>query len=311
MRATTTRSLHSLGSLGTMLGILLLGGGLAACGPDERDNGNGGAGDGGTGDGGGGGGGGGDSCSDASKLVYVVDENNQLLTFTPTTKMFSSLGTLSCPATPDPLLGTAATPFSMAIDREANAWILYNSGELFKVNTSTLACTATSWQTQAGLALFGMGFSTEAAGGTADTLFIAGSSDPGLTNATLARLDINSMQATPLGTVDGSPELTGTGSAELWGFFPGASGARVEKLNKANGAAAQTYNLSALAGEPSAWAFAFWGGDFWVFLMRSTETSTNVYQISGSTGQVTSTTAAPGKTIVGAGVSTCAPTVIL
>ena len=307
MRATTTLPLRSLGTLGTLLGGLLLGGGLAACGPDERDNGNGGTGDGGTGDGGGGG----DSCSDASKLVYVVDENNQLLTFTPTTKTFSSLGTLSCPATPDPLFGTPATPFSMAIDRDANAWILYSSGELFKVNTSTLACTATSWQTQAGLALFGMGFSTEAAGGTSDTLFIAGSSDPGLTNATLARLDINSMQATTLGTVDGSPELTGTGSAELWGFFPGASGARVEKLNKANGMATQTYNLNTLAGEPAAWAFAFWGGDFWVFLMRSTETSTNVYQISGSTGMVLSTTAAPGKTIVGAGVSTCAPTVIL
>ena len=142
---------------------LLVATAFAGCGPDER-NGNGG-GDGGNGNGDGGGNQ--DGCSDAAKLVYVVDSNNKLSTWDGATKTFSDLGTLNCPAE------FLASPFSMSIDRTATAWVLYSSGELFKVNTSTLECTATSW-TNANLVLFGMGFSTDAVGGSTDTLYIAG-----------------------------------------------------------------------------------------------------------------------------------------
>jgi hypothetical protein len=38
---------------------------------------------------------------------------------------------------------------------------------------------------------------------------------------------------------------------------------------------------------------------------------TTVYQVKGDTGVITTMTAAPGREIVGAGVSTCAPVVIL
>jgi hypothetical protein len=288
-------------SAGVTLSLLLLG-----CGPSGRDPGNGG-GDGGTGSGSNG-----DNCSDAAKLVYVVDENNQLSQWDGATKTFKDLGILSCPAAED-IFGFPATPFSMAIDRSANAWVLYSSGELFKVNTTTLACEPTSWTTQLGLAQFGMGFSTDAVGGSTDTLFVAGGSGgPTVPTSTLARLDINTMSATTAGTVQGWPELTGTGNAELWGFFPNASGARIEKINKASGGSAgTTYNLAMLAGEPRAWAFAFWGGDFWVFLMRGSDQSTTVYQIDSMTGLPKGNTPAQGRTIVGAGVSTCAPTVIL
>src|SRR5688572_13531093 len=86
-----------------------------------------------------GGGGGSDQCSDSAKLVYVVDQNNQLSQFDPAAKTFKAVGTLDCPAE----LG--ATPFSMGIDRTPTAWVLYNSGELFEVNTSTVACKKTNW----------------------------------------------------------------------------------------------------------------------------------------------------------------------
>lgn len=279
---------------------------LVACGPGGREQGD----DGPGGDGGNGDGTTGEDCSEDAKLVYVIDSNNKLSQWLPQTKTFQDLGTVNCPAEGD-ILGPA-TPFSMAIDRDVNAWVLYSSGELFKVNTTTLACEPTTWNTQLGLQQFGMGFSTEQAGGTSDTLFIAGGSGPSVPSSTLARLDVSSMQATTAGTVSGWPELTGTGSAELWGFFPNASGARIEKINKTSGGSAgTTYNLSSLAGEPTAWAFAFWGGDFWVFLMKDLESSTTVYQVDSATGVVKGSTPAPGRTIVGAGVSTCAPTIIL
>lgn len=272
---------------------------LVACGagPNDRapDSGNGNTGD--------GNGQNSDGCSDEAKSVYVVDQNNTLSRFNPPTKTFMDLGKLSCPAS------FAATPFSMGVDRTAVAWVLYSSGELFRVDTTSLNCTKSSWSTQSGLSQFGMGFSTEAAGGSVDTLFIAGGSGPTQPTSQLAKLSTATFQTQPVGTVQGWPELTGTGNAELWGFFPDASSPKIAKLDKANGAALKTYPLT-IAGMPTAWAFAFWGGDFWVFLMKGTETSTTVYQYDSNTGQLKSMMQASGRTIVGAGVSTCAPVIL-
>ncbi len=61
---------------------------------------------------------------------------------------------------------------------------------------------------------------------------------------------------------------------------------------------------------PAAWAFAFHGGDFWMFLMRDTEFATTVHQIDGTTGVIKGNTATGSHSSVGAGVSTCAPVVI-
>jgi hypothetical protein len=273
---------------------------LASCGPSDARP-----------DGGGGGSGGGDGsnsngngCSDAAKLVYTVDENNTFSQFDPATKTFHDLGQLNCPAQ------IGATPFSMGVDRNAVAWVLYNSGELFHVDTTSLACTGTAWADQLGLVNFGMGFSTDAAGGTTDTLFIAGGGTTITSSSKLAKLDTGTFNATSVGNVTGWPELTGTGNAELWGFFPDAASPRVEKINKASGAPVTTYPLASLAGTPMAWAFAFWGGDFWIFLMKGADLSTTVYQINGTTGAIKGMTATSTRIIVGAGVSTCAPVVI-
>jgi len=286
----------------SVLPLLLILAVSVACGPSTRDpnqfgtdSNNGSNGSNGSGS---------DGCSDAAKLVYVVDENNKLSQFDPTTKTFHDLGTLSCPAS----LG--GTPFSMGVDRTATAWVLYSSGELFHVDTASLACTKTTWATQLGLQQFGMGFSTDMAGGSTDSLFIAGGSTVMTATSKLATLNTGSMAATNVGTVTGWPELTGNSNGELWGWFPDPTAPRVEKLNKANGSAAQTFMEATLVGVPAAWAFAFYGGDYWIFLMKDLETSTTVYQIDGTNGTVKGTTPAPGRTIVGAGVSTCAPVVI-
>jgi hypothetical protein len=290
----------------TYLALALL---LTACGPSDRDRppvGGGGP------DGGGGsnaGSGNQDGCSDAAKLVYVVDENNTFSQFDPMTKTFHDLGQLDCPAS------GGATPFSMGVDRNAGAWVLYSDGELFHVDTTSLACSATSWHSQAGLTQFGMGFSTDSSGGATDTLFVAGgASVNGANNSTLAKLDVSSMTATSVGQVQGWPELTGTGTAELWGWFPsdetGSTTPRVEQLDKTSGAPLKTYSLSQLQGAPSAWAFAFWGGDFWIFLAKDLDFATTVYQVDGMTGQIKGMTPTGSRLIVGAGVSTCAPVVI-
>jgi len=290
-------------SASVVLGSLVCALSLVACGPGDR----GGGGVGGNTDGGGSGSGSGNGagCSDASKLVYVVDMSNKFSQFNPMTKSFTDLGTLSCPT----LLG--GNPFSMGLDRNTIAWVLYDSGELFRVDVlNSLACTKTTWSSLS-LLEFGMGFSTDTVGGTTDSLFVAGGlSVSSGTTSTLAKLDTSAFTSTNVGTVSGNPELTGNGNAELWGFFPDTSAPRIDKINKTSGSALTTYQLPTLAGMPMAWAFAFWGGDYWVFLMKDSETSTTVYQVDGSNGNIKGSTPTGSRVIVGAGVSTCAPVVI-
>lgn len=284
----------------------------AACGPSDRTRpgGNGNGPDGGNGGNGGSNGSGNqDGCSDSAKLVYVVDSNNKFSQFDPASKTFTDLGSLNCPA-------GSATPFSMGVDRNTIAWVLYSDGTLFRVDIqNNLACTKTAWSKQNGLTQFGMGFSTDTSGGDTDTLFVAGgTSVSGASSSTLATLDTTAFTSTTKGSVNGWPELTGTGTAELWGWFPsdelGISTPHVDKLDKTNGHALMSFPLSSLQGAPTAWAFAFWGGDFWIFLAKDSETSTTVYQLDGTAGTIKGMTAASGRTIVGAGVSTCAPIVI-
>jgi hypothetical protein len=56
-------------------------------------------------------------CSEAAQLVYVLSDANDLYSFRPNLRQFTRIGRLSCP--------TSAQPNSMAIDRDAVAWVNY------------------------------------------------------------------------------------------------------------------------------------------------------------------------------------------
>jgi hypothetical protein len=249
-----------------------------------------------------------DPCSDAAKLIYVVDEDMRFSSFDPrpATPVFTDLGTLSCPAP------YGETPFSMSVDRSAIAWVLYSSGDLFRVDPATMSCTATAFQPgQQGLDLFGMGFASNSEGSNDETLFIAGGVGPGLgVGATLATIAFPGLGVSTVGTVSGWPELTGTGKATLWGFYPDTTPPIVAQIDKTSGAELTTFPLGSLQGTPEAWAFAFWGGDFWVFLKRDVDNDTTVYRVNGTTGSMAPAVQNTGRKIVGAGVSTCAPVII-
>ncbi len=281
---------------------------FAACNSSPaRPHGDGGGG-GGGGDGGAGGGGDGftDECPDQAKLVYLVDQDNKFSSFDPGTLAFNDVGTLKCPAQ------LLATPFSMAVDRTPTAWVLYSSGELFMVDTATLACTKTSFANPQGLVNFGMGFVSNSAGSTDETLFIAGGASGaaiGAGSSTFATLDTTSLGVSTKGSISGWPELTGTGDAKLWGFFPNLTPPKVAQIDKTNGSDLTSLPAASLAGTPEAWAFAFWGGDFWIFLKRSSDASTQVHHMKAD-GTLSTPLPNTGRTIVGAGVSTCAPITI-
>jgi hypothetical protein len=211
----------------------------------------------------------------------------------------------------------------MAIDRNAIAYIGDNNGGLFTVDTAhvTSSCKKTSFKSPNGK--YGMGFSTDVAGGTTDTLYIDyNESMPGAgDSAGLAKVDLAAMTATAIGMFSGAQsghdcELTGTGDAKLYGFFFQQT-STVNAINKSSAAILSNANVpvninpNPLGGGSYAWAFSFWGGDFYLYTYDSSvNQSSQVTRYRPSDGSSTTVLSDIGFNIVGAGVSTCAPTMI-
>ncbi|MCP4448244.1 MAG: hypothetical protein GY811_23330 [Myxococcales bacterium] len=267
-------------------------------------------------------GGGGNNCGGGgTQLIYVVDDASNFLGFDPTELVpggspFTQIGTLNCPAG-SPLGGGtgAATPFSMSVDRNGRAWVLYNSGEIFHVSTADASCLASGWPVgNGGFELFGMGFVSDSPGSDEETLFISGGDADDLVGGNLGSVNPTNLALTNLGVLpaaEQSPELTGTGDAKLYGYFPGSSSTFVANLDKSNGTRGESWNATSLQGGASAWAFAHWGGRFYIFATSGLLLPTNaVYELDPVTGINTTVINASAFRVVGAGVSTCAPTQI-
>lgn len=271
----------------------------------------GGGGGGGFAGGGGSGGGPASNCAAETQFVYVIDSSNVLYKFDPTIASpaaFTTIGTMGCNA--------GAGPNSMSIGRDGSAYVLYgtdnglggyNCAGVYRVDITTAACQGpTPFQCgSSGFKKFGMGFTTDVPGGNADTLYIGNSLNPAL-----GRVDLASGQVTQVGMLPGGAEFTGNSNAELWGFFPDQNA--VVQLDKNSGGSLKSYPLSGLPstlGSGYAYAFAFWGGAFYVFYeVDSVDNSTNVYKLTPD-GNFVKYIPNTGLRVVGAGVSTCAPLV--
>jgi hypothetical protein len=275
--------------------------------PDDDDTSGSGASSGGNlnlgGNGSGGNGQAGD-CSEAAKLIYVLTDTGLLYSFKPDEKLFTLVGPMSCP--------TAAQPNSMAVDRQAVAWVNYvdnngisdSAGTIWRVSTADASCApAPSVNLPAGWYRIGMGYSTDSAGGDSESLFVTGI---GL-NGSLGRI-ANDMLV-PVANFSGSlqnqdAELTGTGDGRLFGFFT-SNPVAVAELDKTTAAALSNVPLPTVE-VPNAWAFSFWGGDFYLYTASLGNSRVNRYRPSDGTVDPNYMPDV-GFRIVGAGVSTCAP----
>lgn len=247
-------------------------------------------------------------CSDAAKLVYVLTAEDELYSFNPAKLKFIKIGNLDC----DPR-NRDSTPNSMAVDRSGLAWVGYGDGELFKVDTSDASCESTDYDfEEQSFSRYGMGFSSNAAGSTEETLFLA--SNEG--SRGLFKLDTGSLEATRIGGFGGGlgnaqAELTGTGDGKLFGFYALAP-AVLAQIDKDSGETSGQVELDTIDFDsPSlAFAFSFWGGDFWFYSSTNEDPSkvTRLRTASDNSETVVIDEVEGGFRIVGAGVSTCAPT---
>ncbi|MCA9621766.1 MAG: hypothetical protein KC731_22235, partial [Myxococcales bacterium] len=155
----------------------------------------------------------------------------------------------------------------------------------------------------AGWYRIGMGYSTDGANTDAETLYVTSISQ----SSGLGKIDGGTL--VPIGSFGGAfaglnAELTGTGDGRLFAFFVGTP-VQVAELDPASGAVTGATPLNTVE-IPNAWAFSFWGGDFYLYTASLADSRVNRFRpADGSvdTAYVTNV----GFRIVGAGVSTCAP----
>jgi hypothetical protein len=245
-------------------------------------------------------------CDDSTKQVFLLSRQNNIYRFDPGKLEVKLIGPLQCPA-------YGAFPTSMAVDRLGFAWVVYSDGTLWKVDTKNASCSTTSYvPDQESFHRFGMGFSTDQVNGTDETLFVADHDGQGL-----AKIDLKTMKLTKIGPFDGAlagrtAELTGTGDGRLFGFFT-TSPAQVGEIAKGSGQIVSPKPMTNV-DTGTDWAFSFWGGDFYMYTandqggLPQNQKGSSVTRYRPSDGSITVVLKAVGFNIVGAGVSTCAPT---
>lgn len=249
-------------------------------------------------------------CEEAGvSYIYLISSENELLRFYPPDLGITTIGTIACPT------NKGGAPFSMAVDRHGIAYVLFSTGEIFRVSTLTAACTATTYISDINIfpQTFGMGFSANK-NDPGESLFVAGTTqnDPnGMSR--LGVIDTESFAVAvgaPLDQNIGSPELTGTGDSRLFGFGPATTtnpDSHLAEIDKGTSAILSDEILDLQQTAISAWAFAFWGGDFYFFTSEQQGTSLIHRYTPGETTTLPLLKQLDGLTIVGAGVSTCAP----
>jgi hypothetical protein len=233
-------------------------------------------------------------CPDAGEtLVYAVAQSGALLSFYPPTAAFSVIGVLACDA-------KGAGPYSMAVDRTGTAYVEYDNGLVFQVSTATASCEPTSFVPQNTFTNFGMGYVVVGAAPNEELFLVS-------TGGALGTLDTMSFMVDEIAVTQPkipSAELTGTGDGHLYAYYASGNtgGSTIAELDPMTGQVIAADPIAADRG--TGWAFAFWGGDFWIFTTPASEQTTLMYDPVAKTSTVV---AHYGSSIVGAGVSTCAP----
>jgi hypothetical protein len=259
-------------------------------------------------------------CAPKLDLIYVLSDSRELWTYDPPNNTFELVGELGCP--------TADGTFSMGVGRDGKAWVQttftddpFNGpymGDLFVLDVNNPAnCTDPGYTPGAnGWPHFGMGFVSNSTVDPCDELYAqywdggaAGFSEgPGV--GKLGVFDQAGLKVDPIGANNfNGGELTGTGDGRLY-EFAGSPSSKLIQFDKAN---AQVIETIPFANFPltSAFAFAFYGGDFYFFTEGNVPYSKVTkldYDDSDGGGKLLTTVnpMAPIR-IVGAGVSTCAP----
>lgn len=261
--------------------------------------------------------GGGVACAPAAAHIFVITTDKKLYQFDHVDGVnppwtIALVGALACP--------TAADPYSIAVDRSGLAWVVYTDGNLFKVDTATAACTATTFVPgQHGFTTFSVAFAADVPGGSAETLYASGSGASGsatglgtIDPSTLVLTSVGNYSAPTMGPALAFPiGLAGGGDAKLSGgmFVAGSynyalfDGTNAHTIESTDGPSVLLHNMPA----DTRFGIIPWGYR-WFQIFTSAPGGTRVY-LYDHDGLAVSGPADPGGTLpyafLAVGASTC------
>jgi hypothetical protein len=248
-------------------------------------------------------------CAENSDMIYTLDSGGALWIYNPLLNEFSSVGEFDC--------DTPASNYAMslAVDAASNAWVhIRPSGKIFKVDTlNGNSCTDSGYVPDSvGFRLFGMAFVEKPGDGRCEQLYMHSADGTTWTQGpgvgSLGTLDPISMNAQRLGSIDYSGgEMTGTGDGRV--FALAGDPAELIEYNPADASVIEKTPLPGI-DIGLAFAFAFWGGDFYFFTDDDDALNprTRVTRLDyDGTGEIEELIARAELRVVGAGVSVCAP----
>jgi hypothetical protein len=228
--------------------------------------------------------------------IYLLDQDNNLFQFNPTTFDVTSIGTINC--------STTAYAYSMALQCNGQAWTLFTDGNLYTFDIKTAQCQNTSYITDPDeTILFGMYFAPNGSNNT-ETLYISGdSSDPPYH---LATIDLNTFEISIIGyyqIISARAELTSTNDGRLFGLFEGAPYI-IAEINQTNGQilSETLQNMIEYTPDSSHFAFTSYLSNFFLFVGNRSFTDIFLYDSSTNTTTKKKTIQ---NGIVGAGMANC------
>ncbi len=248
-----------------------------------------------------------DCQSTAGDSIFLLGLNGALHQFRPATHELETLGVPACegveiPDGDDIVHSTGILWAMMASESGYRA--------IYTIDPVTLECTKTDFD-EGDIYATGLVFVSDELGGETESLYMGvNEGDPFDFNnpMSLGRIDLATMKLDILGTTELVPnghyqfaDLTGTGEAKLFGFFPGDT-AVITEFDAPAAEIAANHPLSFGVGSP--WAFAQWGGRLWLFYASGNGSGVRTWD--PDTGDVEDL-ADISATVVGAAVSTCAP----
>lgn len=257
-------------------------------------------------------------CAAGNDGIYLMSDSSQLWSFDPASGSFTQLGVLACA----PPTGYFQ---SMAVDRQGIATLAYQvlggdgawglSMRTYRVALDDLSsCEEVQLPLPDDRVPYGMGY---VGGGTSDgcdDLFVfdhdAGIEPSADTGGRIARIDHAGGEYAVVGTLAyEQAQVSGSGAGRLYAFAGDSDSAQFLELAVADAAVLESRELPGHNGQ-NGLAFAFWGGDAWLFSDSGVDDGSIVTRVDldGDDGGGSSiAVAATPVRILGAGVSTCAP----
>jgi hypothetical protein len=241
-------------------------------------------------------------CSpDARDWIYLLTAERGVFRFSPLTREVQLRGVIDCMVR-DIRGGATNTPYALTVDRRGGGWSSFRGGGLARLGLLDGTCTPTCLKGP--FPTWSLAFALDDAG--VENLYVEESAESNVL-AKFGTLDLDNGKFTQLGNNDAvsrGADLTATGDGRIFGFFHATTNFLAE-VDRTTGHLSGVIDLPWL-NIRYGWAFAFWGGSFWMF-RSETSGETKLDRVDWPSGAHTPVDVALKFTVVGAGVSTCAP----